>query len=565
MLRAAYQDLGRLREIAGIVARHGYGHLAASLRRGKAIPEDPRASAEAAEVGDAPVRLRRLLQDLGPTFIKLGQVLSTRADLVPSRYQRELAKLQDDVAPLPFETIREQLERVWGGPVEQHLAGIDEVPLATASIAQVHRARLPDGREVVVKVQRPRLERTIRADLDLLYLLAHLLDQTIEEMALYRPIDIVRAFERAILDELDFGIEAGNARAIAANFADDDRLVVPEIIDGLSSREVLVMQYVEGVKITALDPAVHDVDAVLSTVLDVSFQMAFLDGLFHGDPHPGNVLVLPDNRICLLDFGLVGRLTGNMQQNLVQLALAIGTRDADTTVRLVYRIGRPAERVPLDEFRDEVADMMGRYLVRSLDEVDAASLVNELLDVALRYKIRVPPDYALLAKAAITLEGIIRTLKPGLDITTTILPYAQRLMVQRYSPHALGQLALRGAMTVIDGAQHLPLVAHQLVTDLEAGRLCIRITNPELDRLSRSLNDLGTKVFLGLVTGATIVGMFIVLARYPWEWRGWNLWALIGGLVSLWLVGMVVAWHVLYTRLKKIRLRAVMRLWGRRR
>jgi ubiquinone biosynthesis protein len=564
VLRAAAQDINRLREIAGIVARHGYRHLAASLRRGRAVPEDPRARAEAEAVGDAPVRLRMLLQDLGPTFIKLGQVLSARADLVPTRFQRELAKLQDDVGPLPFEVIRKQLETAWGGPIDRVLAHLDAAPLATASIAQVHRARLRDGREVVVKVQRPGLLRTIRADLDLLYLLARLMDQTIEEMALYRPLDIVGAFERAILEELDFTIEARNARAVAANFASDARLVVPEIVDELSGREVLVMEFVSGVKITDIRPETHDVDAVLSTLLDVSFRMAFVDGLFHGDPHPGNVLVLPDNRICLLDYGLVGRLTGNMQQNLIQLSLAVATRDADATVRLIYRLGQPVERIALSELRDAVAELMGRYLVRSLADVDAASLVNDLLDLALRYKIRVPPDYALLAKAAVTLEGIVRMLQPDLEITTTILPYARQLMAERYGPEGLRKMAVRAAVTVFDSAQYLPLMAHQIVSDLEAGRLSVRVANPELDRLSRSLNDLGTKVFLGLVAAGTILGTFFVLARYPWEWRGLNVWALIGGLVSAWLVLAVASWHVLYTRIKKVSLRALVRMFRRR-
>jgi ubiquinone biosynthesis protein len=564
LIRAAAQDLNRLRQIATVVARHGYGHLAESLRRGKAVPEDPKARAEAAGVGEAPVRLRKLLQDLGPTFIKLGQVLSTRADLVPTRFQVELAKLQDDVPPLPFETIQRQLEAAWGRGVGEVAEHVDPKPLATASIAQVHRARLKDGRDVVLKVQRPGLEKTIRADLDLLYLLARLMDQTIEEMALYRPLDIVRAFERAILDELDFTIEARNARAVAANFENEPRLIVPAIDDALSSRTVLVMQYVEGVKITSIAPGTHDVDAVLATLLDVTFRMAFLDGLFHGDPHPGNVLVLPDNRICLLDYGLVGRLTGNMQQTLIQLSLAVATRDADATVRLVYRIGQPVERVQLSQLRDEVSDLMGRYMLASLQDVDAASLVNDLLDLALRYKIRVPPDYALLAKAAVTLEGILRTLKPDLEITSTILPYAHRLMAERYGPEALRKMAVRAAVTVFDSAQHLPLMAHQIVSDLEAGRLSVRVANRELDRLSRSLNDLGTKVFLGLVASGLIMGTFFVLARSPWEWRGMNAWALIGGVTAGWLVISVITWHLLYTRMKKVSLRALLRLMRRR-
>lgn len=569
MLSVAAQDLGRLRQIAVILARHGFQHLALNLREGKLDAADPEVRADAAGLS-APERLRILLQDLGPTFIKLGQVLSSRPDLVPTAFQRELARLQDDVAPLPFAEIRGQLEKAWNGPPEQSLASIDEKPLATASIAQVHRARLGDGRAVVVKVQRPHLVKTIRADLDLLYLLARLLDATVEEMALYRPVEIVRAFEAALLDELDFRIEARNARAIAANFADDPRVHIPEIIDELSGREVLVMEFCRGVKITDITRAdasgagTHDVEAVLRTVLDIAFRMAFIDGIFHADPHPGNVLVSPDGRICILDFGLVGRLTANMQQNLIQLSMAVATRDAETTARLVYRIGRPVERVNLHEFRDHVSDLMGRYLVRRLDEVDAASLVNELMDTAIRYKIRVPPDYALLAKAAVTIEGIVRTLKPDLDITPTIMPYAQQLLAERYSPQAVAKLAMRSAVGLMDGVQELPLLANQLLNDLEQGRLTLQVRNPEMDRMSRMVNDLGTKLVFGMVAMGTIIGTFIIAAQYPWEWRGWNLWGVFGALISLGLVVMLALWHVAYTRIKKISMRALFRYWARR-
>lgn len=561
MLRIAAQDLARLREIAGVLARHGYRGLAAEIREGQLDASDPAVRADAARLS-GPARLRRLLQALGPTFIKLGQVLSSRPDLVPSRYQAELSRLQDDVEPLPYEVIEAALVEAWGGPVSERLARIDPKPLATASIAQVHRGALPDGTEVVVKVQRPNLARTIRADLDLLYLLARLLDATIEEAALYRPVDVVRAFEAALLDELDFEIEARNARAIGANFEDDARVCVPAIVDPLSGRTVLAMHYVEGTKITTwaegAEPA--EVERVLRIVLDIAFRMGFQDGLFHADPHPGNVLITPEGRVCMLDFGLVGRLTANMQRNLIQLSMAIASRDAETTARLIYRIGRPLDRVPLGEFRDVVADLMSRYLVRRLDEVDASTLVNELMDTAIRYKIRVPPDYALLAKAAVTIEGIVRSLKPDLDIAGTILPYARTLMAEQYGPQAVKQMALRSAVGLIDGVQELPLLGHQLVNDLEAGRLTIRLRHDEIDRLGRSINDLGTKLVLGLLATGALVGTFIIAATRPVDPDGTtNGWLWFGLVSSLLLTGGLLTWHLLYNRLGKVRLGVLLR------
>jgi len=560
MLRVAAQDLVRLRQIAGILTRHGYASLAKRIGTGKVDPGDVEAVRKEARALSGPERVRVVLQDLGPTFIKLGQVLSSRPDLVPSEYQRELERLQDDVDPLPYADIRAELEAAWERPVDE-VATVDPRPLATASIAQVHRATLHDGSEVVVKVQRPNLAGLIRADLDLLYLLARLIDATVEEAALYRPVEVVRAFEHALLDELDFRIEASNARAIAANFAGDDRIFIPEIHTELSTTTVLVMDYAEGVKITDIGEH-HDVEAVLSTVLDIAFRMGFQHGLFHADPHPGNVLVMGDDRICIIDFGLVGRLTPVMQQNMIQLSMAVATRDAENTARLVYRIGRPLDRVPLHELRDHVADLMGRYLVRRLDEVDAAGLINELMDTAITYRIRVPPDYALLAKAAVTIEGIIRQLKPDLDIASTIMPYARQLISERYSPQALTKLAVRSAVGALDAAQDVPLLASQLLGDLEAGRLTVRVSHPEMNQIGRYLNDLGTKLFLGMVAMGLMMGTGTILARYPWEWNGWSVWGLFGGFASFGIVGMVLSWHFVYGRLRKVSLRSILKLWG---
>ncbi|MBU0552386.1 AarF/ABC1/UbiB kinase family protein [Myxococcota bacterium] len=533
MLRAA-KDFDRLRQIAVILTRHGLSRLAQQLLRGDG-GLDPSAFEEARGLS-APERLRLLLQDLGPTFIKLGQVLSSRPDLIPTAYQRELARLQDEVEAIPFEAVRRRLEAAWRAPLETHLDWIDPMALGTASIAQVHRARLVDGREVVVKVKRPHLDGVLRADLDLLHLLARLLDATIKEAALFRPTDMVRAFEEALLDELDFRIEARNARAIAANFAHDPRVCVPATIDHLSNQDALVLDYIEGVKITDVaDPAL--IEGALRTLLDALFQMGFNHGLFHADPHPGNLLVLPDGRLCFLDFGLVGRLTANMQHNLMQLSVAVAMRDAESAARLLYRIGRPTERISLAQFRDEIADLLNRYLARRLDEVDTASLISALLDTTQRFRIRSAPDYALLGKAAVTVEGIIRQLKPDLEIVPTITPYIRRLMADRYSPEAISRLAMRSAVGFLDTAQELPLMAHQLLNDLEAGRISIHIHNEGIDTLNDRLVDLGTRVALGMVASALLLGAVLQGAE--------------GGRLAIWSGGLggaltllMIAWHL---------------------
>jgi len=432
---------------------------------------------------------------------------------------------------------------------------LDPEPLGTASIAQVHRGRLVDGREVVVKVQRPDIDWTVRADLNLLRTLAKLLDATVEEAALYRPTELVDAFEVALLDELDFCIEARNARAIAANFEGDERVLIPATIDELSCQKILVLEYMEGVKITQMGPE-HDQEAILMTLLDILFQMGFVDGLFHADPHPGNVMVSPDGRICLLDFGLVGRLTSNMQHKLMQLILAMVMRDAEMVARLMLRLGRPIDRITLGDFRDHIADLMNRFLARRLDEVDAAGLTSALIDTAHHFRIRTVPAYALLGKASATLEGIVRQIKPDLDISGALLPFVQHLMMERYSPKALKGMALRAGVGVLDAAQELPLIAYQLLDDLEAGRMTLRASHPELDRLGRSFTELGLDLFLGLVTLGLIGGSFLHAAMDgPWVKEG-----LQGSAV---LILWVLLRHLKRTRIKKLSIKGLRR-WLRR-
>ncbi len=558
MLRTAINDLGRLGDISVVLARHGFDRIADIVRTGAT------ANVTQAEIVPAPRRFVQLLQDLGPTYIKLGQVLSTRPDILPSAYIAELKTLQENVQPLEFAVIAKELETALGKPIGDLFAGVEETPLATASISQVHRATLPDGRRVVLKVQRPGIEKTIRSDIDLLYLLARLLDATIEESALYRPTGIVKEFERAILEELDFVREARNLREFRRNFADNPRVRFPEAFDDLTTRNVLCMEFMEGEKISEVDPHVVDVDKVVRTLLDGLFQMVYVDGLFHGDPHPGNIRVQADGSVALLDYGLVGRLTKGMQDTLGQLSLAVALKDADATTRLVLRLGTPAERVNLLQLRDEIQGLLDKYVGGNLGEVNTGSLLSEMLDLAMRYRVRIQPDFAILAKAGVTIEGMIRTLKPDLDITSTIAPYSRKILLDRFGPRALGELATKQAIGALSMLQDLPLQLNQIVSDLGTGRLTVRVNNDEINRIGKSLNDLGSKMFLGLIACGLILGSCFLLTRVSLEVRGVPIAAIVGLLAAGGIVTIVFWWHFLYGRVRKIRLMFWVNLFRRK-
>jgi ubiquinone biosynthesis protein len=554
MLREAFQDLNRLRQIAAAVARHGFGaylersHVAEALGR-EAVPGAagplPRADRKTA------ARFRQLLAELGTTFIKLGQLLSTRPDFLPSAWIEELEELQDACPPVDVGEIREVIERGLGRRVEELFAELDPRPLASASIAQVHLARTHAGERVVVKVQRPRIRERIDSDLTLLRYLARLLGAVVEETGVYTPSDIIEEFDRTIHEELDFGNEARNAKEMLAGAGERGVPVIPRVHDGLSCATVLTLDYVEGTKLTEVNAeGGFDLDKVSRNIIEAAFRLLFEHGIFHGDPHPGNVLVLPGDRIALLDFGLVGRIGRAQQEALVTLILGVALRDAESIARLLHRMGGPDARGPIVDFRADIDDILDRYLGRRLDEIRTATLLRDLLDLAVRHRIRVPKEYAVLAKAAITIEGITRKLNPRLDILEVGLPYAKELLLARFNPGDASGVLIRSMLKIQGLAEDLPAQVGQILVDLESGKLRVNVASEAVERVGGQVRNAAALVFTGLLAGALVLGGLLVLAGGAHRLLGG---AALGGGFLLALGGLLL--HLAPTQLPKIQLR----------
>jgi ubiquinone biosynthesis protein len=560
-LRNAGKNLARLREISAIVARHGFARFldrttffeTIGLRR----PPEP----DAAPRLTTPQRFSRMLSELGPTFVKLGQVLSSRPDILPPDWVRELTALQDRVPPMPPAEVRRVLQEGLGRPLEELFEQVAEEPLASASMAQVHLARTRDGAEVVVKVQRPNISESIRADLDLLYYLASFLERVVEETGIYTPTGIVEEFERSLLQELDFLNEAANVELFWKSHQGRPQVVIPAVHPHLTSRTVLTMDRIRGEKITEFDPKRHDPKVIARNLIQGIFEQVFVDGVFHGDPHPGNLFVLEDNRIGLVDFGLVGRMSKQMQETIILLCLAIALRDPDTVARLLYKIGVPDQRVNLGAFRADIAEILEKYLGLELQEIQSASLIDEIVGLALKYRIKVPKEYAVLTKAAVTIEGIVRRLDPELDIAEVALPYARRLLLDRVSPKSASGSALRLLLQAQGLMSEVPLQLSQILMDLEGGKFVVNLRNPELPQLVGAVRWLGLVVFAGLLSAALIVGSFVVLAfKTNWEWHGIPTLAIVGFVIALGLFSGSVTATMLAGRVHKISLR---RFFGR--
>lgn len=563
MLRSAAKDLGRLRRITRIIGKYGYDGF---VRRAPELP--PEVGSRDFEPESSPPpglsgarRFRLMLEELGPTFIKFGQVLSARADLLAPAYIEELAQLQDHCEPLPFSEIEKALRIALGQDPGNCFERIDERPLATASIAQVHRGRLRSGQEVVVKVQRPGIRDEVRSDLDIMFRLARILDAVIEESQLAEPVGLVQEFEQGLLQELNFSNEAANIREFRQLHATRPDIVIPAVHAEFSTPSLLTLDFLDGVPFSRLPPDC-DKPAIAKRIVREAIDELFTDGLFHGDPHPGNLMLLRDGRYGMLDFGLVGRLTPEMQETLVVLTLAIAVRDADTVARTLHRLGQSGRRVDIASVRRDVAMLLDRYLGRALRDLDSQHLLNELLDLAVRHGIRIPAEYALLGRAGATLEGVIRSLDPDLDVAEEARPLAEKLLRERVAPDNLQGGMYRMLLQLQGMQQEVPLQVSQILSDVSQGRLGVTVGGAELERLRRTVIAASTTVAGAILAGAFIIGSFIGMARLQWSVAGVPAVGLIGAAVGTAVLALLTGHVVVRPRLRRI---SVLRLWRARR
>ncbi len=559
VLGIALRDLGRLTEVATAVARHGFGELLADTplaRRvfGEGAPPEQEASLRSET---APVRLARLLGSLGPTFIKLGQILSTRRDLLPEDYIVALETLQDEAPELAFEVVRDAVETGLGAPMDESFRSFEEIPLGTASIAQCHRAVTHSGAAVVVKVQRPGIEGTMRGDLDLLYLGAQILEASIDEMQLMGITDVVGEFEKALLQELDFREELKSLLA-ARGFLDPERpLTVPRPHPELSTQTVLTMELFEGRPLRELAPGSETARAAVEEILRAACKQVFVDGFFHGDPHAGNILVDDTGRPCLIDFGLVGRLDEQQRQDLVTLIVSILAGDSGTTARVLLRMGTPTQRVDLAALKREIERMRNEYLMVShLSDIDSAGFAEEFAAAAGRFRIKLAPEYSVLTKAAATLEGVVRNLHPEVDLIAVSRPYVEQVVAQQFSPASVLQGLASDFGDLGSIAQRLPAQLDQILHDVETGSLQIRAVTPELDEIPGLLHQLASRLTLGLFASSlSLAASILVAAGAPGL-------AVLCGLVAAGSWTALFWWH-LVGRGKPLRLAPLLRFFRR--
>lgn len=526
-----YRHFRRYRKIAEVLLRHGFGYVVEQLDLAYVARWRPRWAAPRQLEASRGKRLRFVLEELGPTFVKLGQLLSSRPDVVPADVAAELAELQDHVPPVPFEAVRSAVEEELAGSLEHIFAHFDLEPLAAASIGQVHKATLRDGTPVAVKVLRPGIEQVIETDLEILADLARLATERLPLEGL-SPQGFVDEFRRVLRREMDFRLEAAASERFRDMFADDERIVVPKVFWRWTTQRVLVMQYVSGIKVTDVDKlraAGIDPAEIAHLGAEIFLHQVLIEGIFHGDPHPGNLFVVDGGRLAILDYGVIGRLDDRMLRAMTDLFMGIVRRDTDRVIRGLSRAGAMDSVINLAELRSDLHDVIDRFYGRPLRDVELGAVVHELMHLIHRHRLTMPPDLLLLGKALVTIEGLGKSLDPDFNAFEIAQPFGRQLAKRRFRPAAALQQMTKDGFAYIDLLTGLPFKLDEALTRHNRGDTRVRIVVEGLERTARRLERAGNRIAAAILWGVLATGTLIVF-RDPFGpvlW-GWPLFGLLG-------------------------------------
>lgn len=531
MFRKKIKHTQRYQEIINAFIRNGLSHFLFRMDLTKRATREMEKGTEIdMNLQDIGQKLRHTLQELGPTFIKLGQIVSSRRDSVPEEITTELEKLQDDVTSFPFEKVREIVEEELGDTLENLFHDFNEKPLATASIGQVHVARLFTGEQVAIKIRRPDIQPTIETDLEILHNLARLMEEKFDWAKKYRLQDMIDEFSSSLRDELDYQVEGRNAERIAKQFTAQPTIHIPNIHWDFSTKIVLTMDMIKGIKvnhINELKKQGYDLKLIAKRLVDSMFHQVLLHGFFHGDPHPGNIYILPGNEIAYLDFGMVGRLSEDLKYHFVSLIMSLQQGNSAGMIKTFDDMGLLEDETDMDRLLSDLNDLQSRYYDTSLTEISLGRVITEIFAVAYNHHIQVPSSITILGKAILTLEGIVETLDPDFSIMKAVEPFGEKLIRQRFHPKNILQSSWKQLVEDIEILTSLPKNINDMTSTIKKGKLRLNINLPDLQvflqRLDKISNRISFSIILlsfsilmvGLIIGASIAGQTTLLWKLP--------------------------------------------------
>jgi ubiquinone biosynthesis protein len=507
-LGQAVKNVQRLRQVLGVFAKYGFVDVVDRMKLGKFLPSRLAAFAETQAEKSIQERLRLAFEELGPTFVKFGQLLSMRPDVVSEAFIEEFVKLQDSVQVLPFDVVKQTIEKELGKSLSEAYASFSETPLAAASIGQVHEATMHTGEKVVVKVQRPDIAKIIDNDISLLAFLANMLEKYVPESRILNPRVVVDEFFRTLSYELDFVIEANNMAKMAENLAEFEEVLVPKVFRHLSTASILTLEKFEGIRVNdlkALDAAGIDRKRLVEVGSRAFFKSVMVDGLFHGDLHGGNLFVLPGGRLGIIDFGIVGRLSQRSRDQLANMVMALVTEDFEALCYQYAELGAAEASIDFEAFQREVRNTIAPYLGLSLAELNIGRILIEATKVASKYRITVPGDWMIVFKAILTIEGMGRTLDPEFDLLKTGQDLVKEMVKNQYSPQRLSKEFLWVAKDMGALLQVLPRQLRWMFRKFNSNDFAFEIKSSDLQDVRVQLDLNGRRSSLSTLA----VGFFV--------------------------------------------------------
>lgn len=509
----AVNDINRFRQIVNVLIKHGFGQLIEQLEIsdtyiGKILSKKRQREGTITTLGE---RLCLVCTDLGPTFVKFGQILSTRTDLLPENITEDLKVLVDRVPPFNYAEVEMQIEDELKQKIEDIFPFFATNPIASASIAQVHKAILPSGEKVVVKVQRPGIQKIIETDIDLLYIIARLIEKNIPDSKIMSPIGIISEFDKAIKKEIDFTIEANNSQKFAQNFKHTEYIVIPKIFREYSGKKILTMEYIEGVKITDAEKVGSDKKILVQRALRAILQMVYIDGFFHSDPHPGNIFALENNRIAILDFGQIGRLNEEMRDKMADMVIAVNLRDMEGVAKGLYNLGIKETKVNYSEFKTDVEEILEKIMGMPLEEISFAIIMKDLFDGAKKHKIRIPHDYTLMGKSLMTIERVGKEMYPDIDLEAEAKPFVEKLVKQRWDIKRIAKNLHKKLINAYELSQNFPVQLYEVLEDLQKGNIKVQMQDPDKEKSLSIWDTISKRIASSLIISALLISSAIFI------------------------------------------------------
>jgi ubiquinone biosynthesis protein len=504
MIGRRIRHINRYREVATVLARHGFGLIVEEMGLINLLSLPKRVFHKDEEVDPQTIgkRLKKALEELGPTYVKMGQIASTRPDILPEYLIQELEKLQDQVTPFSFNEVSRIIQEELGAPPQEIFQEFGTIPLAAASIGQVHYAVLKTGEEVAVKIQRPSIAQTIETDLEILLDLAGLAERRSEWAEHYHVREMVDEFARSLRSELDYSIEGRNAEKIGKQFKENHVIRIPKVYWEYSNKKVLTLEYIRGTKLShveELEKLGYERKAIAEELIRAMFKQILIDGFFHGDPHPGNIFVLPGQVISFIDFGMVGRLSPDMKFHFSSLVIGMMRQKTEDMIDAVFEMGIAPPDIDRSSLFRDVDLLREKYLDVPLSQVHLGEAVNDLFHIAFRHRILIPSDLVLLGKALLSLEGIVEQLDPNISIIHIAEPFGRQLLIERYKPTVLAEKAWHNLKDYAELIVDLPKQTKSLLNTIQRGKTRLEIVIPELEIFLRKLDRIGNQLSFSII------------------------------------------------------------------